>query len=545
MNGCVGVCMSSLGGKGPSKRYGHTITHWNNTIIVFGGCNEFQEYCNDIYIFNLSTLTWTNPRVNTTVSARYLHSATLYEDKLFIYGGFARSMECTYVLDELDVLDLKTMEWTKYQDLPPRYNHSATLIDQRLYIYGGKDEHGSTVSDLFMINLRVPPYTPRLILSNSQAIENSKMVLLKSQHFCAAVCGKLFVFGRYLSYNQQSNTSTPDAGYSLWTLDLDTLQWERQECDMHFEGGGWNYFTAYKEYINESDDCYSQVVVNNLLFLGNIDSYRPQGYDHFRDALIINSESLGLYDIGPPRCLNQLSQLLVDPELSDFTIAVAGGQEIQVHRVILITRWPYFRNMHDAGMTEALERRLTIPESYAAVMALLKYLYSDQLDEGEPWQVVCQVLELANIYLVHRLKKVCCERLYRKHMSVESCSIIFEKAILTDEMGLKMLSLDFIFRNYGAVIKSNILMHMPRLAYQEFLEAVPDEAVLDIHHSSGDLVRVAPKRMSLSVLKNHSSAIPIHISDTSIHRSQTYTSVRSNRVPDMIDMDGTEVIIEA
>ncbi|KAI9019968.1 hypothetical protein CLU79DRAFT_756555 [Phycomyces nitens] len=525
--------VQALKGKAPSKRYGHTATRWNDSIVIFGGCNEFQEYCNDVYIFNLHTLTWTSPEVSNIVPARYLHSATVYDDKLFVYGGFAKSMECTYVLDELNVLDLHTMVWTKYQDVPPRYNHSATLIGQKMYIYGGKDEHGSTVSDLYMINLLVPPYTPHLVLSGEQSSTSSKMVLLKSQHFCDAVCGKLLVFGRYLSKIQEANhnNSVPEAAYSLWMLDLDTLEWERQECNMHFEVGGWNYFTAFKEQMipgTEEEDDQSVAVVNSLLFLGNTDTYRPQGYDHFRDALVINSETLGLYDIGPPCCLNQLSQLLTNPELSDFVIVVSGGQEIQVHQVILITRWPHFRNMYNSGMTEALERRLEIPEPYEVVMVLLKYLYTDRLDENGSWDVLCQVLVVANMYLLSRLKKMCCEQLYRRHMSVESCGTIFEKAILTDEIGLKMLTLDFIFRNYGSVLKSSTLMHMPLLVHQEFLEAIPDEAVLDIGQmrTSNITKPIGSKTSGLS--KTYSTPSLAYSSSDNIYHTQSYTSVNIN-----------------
>ncbi|KAL0094327.1 hypothetical protein F4703DRAFT_1817852 [Phycomyces blakesleeanus] len=506
-----------------------------------------------------------------------------YDDKLFVYGGFAKSMECTYVLDELNVLDLQTMIWTKYQDVPPRYNHSATLIGQKMYIYGGKDEHGSTVSDLYMINLLVPPYTPHLVLSGEQSSTSSKMVLLKSQHFCDAVCGKLLVFGRYLSKNQETNHSSsgisgssnssnsssssssssssgsgssssgssgsgngiPEASYSLWMLDLDTLEWERQECNIHFEVGGWNYFTAFKEQMmpGTEDDDQSVATVNSLLFLGNTDTYRPQGYDHFRDALIINSETLGLYDIGPPCCLNQLSRLLTNPELSDFVIVVSGGQEIQVHQVILITRWPHFRNMYNSGMTEALERRLEIPEPYEVVMVLLKYLYSDRLDETESWDVLCQVLVVANMYLLSRLKKMCCEQLYRRHMSVESCGAIFEKAILTDEVGLKMLTLDFIFRNYGSVLKSSTLMHMPLLVHQEFLEAIPDEAVLDIGQmrASNTTKPIGGKASGLS--KTYSTPSLAYSSSDNIYHTQTYTSVNIVRVSTDNPVGATDVII--
>jgi hypothetical protein len=176
-------------------------------------------------------------------------------------------------------------------------------------------------------------------------------------------------------------------------------------------------------------------------------------------------------------------QLLNSPELSDFTIIAANGEEIFVHQVILLTRWPHFKNIHKSGMLEAIERKMTIPEPVEVIMAFLKFLYSDRLDESEPWQVICDLLVMANMYLLHRLKKLCCERLYRCHMTLESCGLIFEKAIMADEVGLKLLTLSFMFQNYGFLLKSDMLLDLPPSIRQEFLDAVPEEAVLEVGKS--------------------------------------------------------------
>ncbi|KAI8073175.1 hypothetical protein BC940DRAFT_329905 [Gongronella butleri] len=556
----------TIKGYAPCKRYGHTATLWKHYIIIFGGCNEHQLFCNDVHIFDLEKLCWFRPEVNGAVLARYLHSAAVYQDKLFVYGGFARSPDCTYVLNEISVLDLNTFTWSVYERAPPRYNHSATLVGHKMYIYGGKDEHGNTVSDLFVVNLNAPPYIPHSVLSGSQS--SNGMVLLKSQHFCEAVCGKLLVFGKYLlpsspsqanaltnqaqqqqgqaqqSQSQRNGStgsngtsvaanaaSTADSAYGLWMLDLDTLEWERQECDDHFLAGGWNFFTVIEEHVRMNDEDPPQVTVNNLFFLGNTDPMRPQGYDHFRDALIINGESLGLYDIPPPRQTGyEFRQLLNNPELSDFVIVAADGQELHVHQVILITRWPHFNNLYRSGMMEAQERRMEIAEPYPVVLAFLKYLYSDELDEMESWQVVCDVLVLSNMYLLHRLKKICCQRLYERHFHVETCTTIFEKAILADEGGLKLLALDFMFKHYGAILKADLLHQLSPFARHEFLSYVPDEAVLQVSRVHGQL-RAPTANAHQPYLKHHAyppmaaSTTPPLVSSSS---TSTTTSAASN-----------------
>ncbi|CEJ05146.1 hypothetical protein RMCBS344292_19094 [Rhizopus microsporus] len=498
--------LDNVQGTPPSRRYGHTATKWKDSVIIVGGCTDNQEYCNDVYIFNLTTQTWHQPTTVGTINNRHLHSAVVFENKLIVFGGFSKTTDCnmcTYVLDEMCILDLNTMTWTTHYNMPPRYNHSATLVGNKMYIYAGKDEQGTTVSDLFVIHLQNEPYTAYPLICTDQ-FEDLGMVLAKSQHFCDTTCGKLFVFGRYANRRQLDNSdknssnnsisSDNDLIYGLWMLDLDTLQWKKQECSNHFEVGGWNYFIVIREPLNDKiASPRSQVSCNSLLFLGNTDSSKTQGYDHFRDALTINCESLGLYDLGEPRLpTTELLKLLNTPEYSDFSIRTGDGKEIYVHQVILLSRWPHFKNMCTSGMFESVTKTIVMPEPFDVVMAFLKYIYGDTLDDSEPWQILCELLLLANLYQLHRLKKLCCQRLYTHHMSIESCGYIFEKAIMTDEIGLKWLTLKFMFQNYGSFIKSNVFNQLSAIVQEEFVKAVPDEAVLEIGRSG----YVAPKSMS-------------------------------------------------
>ncbi|GAA5799084.1 hypothetical protein HPULCUR_004493 [Helicostylum pulchrum] len=309
--------IQTVKGTVPGKRYGHTATLWDNFIIVFGGCNEFNEYVNDVYMFDIPKQTWFQPDIKGIVPARYLHSASVYNNKLFIYSGFAKNTEVTYVLDELSVLDLKSFIWSKYHNIPARYNHSATLVGHKMYIYGGKDENGNAISDLYVVVLNTPPYTPDLVLDSCKNME-----LLKSPHFCEYIHGKLLVFGRYAT----TNNSNQRFMYGLWKLDLDTLERTREECNAVFDIGVWNYFTTITENTKNNDE--QQVSSNNLLFLGNTDSIRPKMYDHFRDALVINSESLGLYDM--PSLVQvpcEFSRLSNNSDLSDFVVVSSNSSE--------------------------------------------------------------------------------------------------------------------------------------------------------------------------------------------------------------------------
>lgn len=245
---------------------------------------------------------------------------------------------------------------------------------------------------------------------------------------------------------------------------------------------------------------------------------------------MINSESLGLYDIPPTQHIScEFSRLLNNPELSDFVIVPAGGQEFHVHQVILITRWPHFRNIYKSGMMESREKRMEIPEPYEVVLAFLKYLYNDRLDKEESCEVICEVLVLANMYLLERLKKICCERLYREHLNMSSCGYIFEKAMMAEEHGLKMLTLDYMFQHYGQVLKQNIVMEMPLHVRKAFLEAVPNDAVLNVSQHASSLNRVQHLKANaspfLATRKMHSSSSSSYVTNMSSSSSSSSTTV--------------------
>ncbi|KAF8983626.1 hypothetical protein BGZ46_009888 [Entomortierella lignicola] len=484
----------------PTKRYGHTAVLWKQNIIIFGGSNEFYEYRDDVIVFSLQTKTWSRPEIRGEVPARYLHSATVYKNKMYVYGGFAKNSKCTYVLEELRILNLETWTWSEACSVPARYNHSASLVGNKLWIYAGKDETGSNVSDLHsidLITLRVLPHTGI----------TGKVVLLKSQHFSEAIGNQLIVFGKY------PNESTGTSPYGLWMMDLDQLEWRKLDIDRSLEDGVWNYFTIVTKRSqnhrhdgsllssddlaqhNDSDDINS---APNLIFLGNTEKDRPAPYDHFRDVLSINVEYLGIFQIPTSKLQSQMSLMLNNEEFSDFTIIPQDGtRKIHVHRMILSSRWPHFRNMHASGMIESTRATMVLPEPYPVVYAFLLFLYTDGVSADLDCTVLCEVMAMANMYLLERLKKTCASILHRHHLQIDTCVRIFQAACVSQEHGLKKLSQEFIFRHCGAVMKTDDWFLMwsqggdgssnehRAAALEEFIEGVPEDAGLEVMSGSG------------------------------------------------------------
>jgi hypothetical protein len=407
------------------------------------------------------------------------------------------------------ILNLETWTWSTAHAVPARYNHSACLIGTKLWVYAGKDEAGQTVSDLHsidLVTLRVLPHTGI----------TGQVVLLKSQHFSEAIGNQLVVFGKY------PNEVTAQSLYGLWILDLEQLEWRKLDIDQCLgEGMVWNYFTIVTKKPQlqanhrrqlSSSHAHDAMVVDPtrrrlrsssslsqtsghsgggngshtgggggddysvaeseimdledsgsapcLIFLGNTEKERPQPYDHFRDVLSINVEYLGVF---------------------------------HVHRMVLSSRWPHFRNMHASGMIESTRASMVLPEPYAVVYAFLSFLYTDTVDVDLDYTVVCDVLIMANMYLLERLKKLCTFILHRHHLHVDSCVRIFQAAHVSQEYGLKKLSQEFIFQNCGAVMKTEDWMLMwtlggsegatgeQRAALDEFIDGIPGEASLGTH----------------------------------------------------------------
>lgn len=372
----------------------------------------------------------------------------------------------TYVLSQLNVLDLHTFAWSKPYTVPPRYNHSATLVGRRLYVYAGKDESGKTVPDLFAVDLDSFKVIPQIGLSGDIAY-------LKSQHFTEHLGdNNLVVFGKH-----------GDNEYGLWLLDLSTLHWHSLSKEHCLSEGVWNFFTscpmADLAGPPTTKDTRDRTQQKALLFLGNLDCDRPQPYDHFRDMLVVDPEAMALWQIPEPTLQHDFHSLLSEGmEWADYSlVSQQDPAPIRCHRAVLWARWLHFRHLSHSGMKEATSNSITFPEGREVLVVFLHFLYTDELLAATEWQTLAGLLVMANMYLLPRLTKLCCRRLAQT-LTTETCGGIFQASVEAHQEGLKMLVLEFMFKNYGAVLKSRALSGLSEQALDEFLEHVPHDSIL-------------------------------------------------------------------
>lgn len=137
---------------------------------------------------------------------------------------------------------------------------------------------------------------------------------------------------------------------------------------------------------------------------------------------------------------------------------------IHVHRLILATRWPHFSRMYNARMSEFHLNSLYIPEPYSVVRAFLYYLYTDSIAPSKYCKSISTVsglLVMSNIYGIPRLRALSVGRLSRE-MDIESAAIIWEKAGVAGEEGLRRQAAKYCLQFWGRVVRTKAFRGLSR-----------------------------------------------------------------------------------
>jgi len=126
-----------------------------NKLIVFGGMNGLR--LNDLWILNIESMTWNNPRMNGPVPLpRSLHSATMIGNKMFVFGGWiplpksseqvvdpTSKWKCTndLIIFDMNLLRSYSPNFVGKEPLQPknRAGHCAVNVQGRIWIWSGRD----------------------------------------------------------------------------------------------------------------------------------------------------------------------------------------------------------------------------------------------------------------------------------------------------------------------------------------------------------------------------------------------------------------------
>jgi len=174
--------------------------------------------------------------------------------------------------------------------------------------------------------------------------------------------------------------------------------------------------------------------------------------DFFRvvDGLVVQKSS-------PPRLRIEFTFKNL-PELQDVTIETEEGNEVMAHRCILVARSEYFAGMFSSGWAEATSF-LKLPIPATIVEAILDFLYKDDcmaVVKSEDLDFVCNVLVVADQFLLIRLKEIC-ECQLSKLLSLKNAAELLQFASSYLAVQLQDSCMQFICLNLPAMLEGQCL----------------------------------------------------------------------------------------
>uniref|UniRef100_A0A1J3CPF0 Acyl-CoA-binding domain-containing protein 4 n=1 Tax=Noccaea caerulescens TaxID=107243 RepID=A0A1J3CPF0_NOCCA len=206
-------------GKPPVSRGGQSVTVVGKTLVIFGGQDAKRSLLNDLHILDLETMTWDEiDAVGLSPSPRSDHAAAVHAERyLLIFGGGSHAT----CFDDLHVLDLQTMEWSRpaqQGDAPtPRAGHAGVTIGENWFIVGGGDNK-SGASESVVLNMSTLAWSVVASVQGRVPLASEGLSLVVSSYNGEDV---LVAFGGYNGrYNNEINLLKPSHKSTLQTKTL-------------------------------------------------------------------------------------------------------------------------------------------------------------------------------------------------------------------------------------------------------------------------------------------------------------------------------------
>ncbi|KAL8205926.1 hypothetical protein R6Q57_009477 [Mikania cordata] len=195
-------------GKPPVSRGGQSVTLVGTNLVIFGGQDGNRTLLNDLHILDLETMTWDEiDTIGVSPSPRSDHVAAVHAERyLLIFGGGTHAT----CFNDLHVLDLKTMEWSRPSqqgDLPsPRAGHAGVTVGESWFIVGGGDNK-SGVSQTVVLNMSTLSWSVVTTVKGRAPLASEGLSLVLSSYNGEDI---LVSFGGYNGkYNNEVNLLKP------------------------------------------------------------------------------------------------------------------------------------------------------------------------------------------------------------------------------------------------------------------------------------------------------------------------------------------------
>lgn len=195
-------------GKPPVSRGGQSVTLVGSNLVIFGGEDGKRTLLNDLHILDLETMTWDEiDTLGVSPSPRSDHAAAVHAERyLLIFGGGTHAT----CFNDLHVLDLKTMEWSRPSqqgEIPsPRAGHAGVTVGESWFIVGGGDNK-SGVSETVVLNMSTLSWSVVTTVEGRVPLASEGLSLVLSSYNGEDV---LVSFGGYNGrYNNEVNLLKP------------------------------------------------------------------------------------------------------------------------------------------------------------------------------------------------------------------------------------------------------------------------------------------------------------------------------------------------
>ena len=167
-NLCLLLCTKLLGdGHRPEAREGGTLTAVQGKLYLFGG--RCRKLFNDVKVLDTGTMRWEEPKLQSSLGAlpepRVNHTTVAFQHSLVVYGGCERFNDILQIRNCFPLVHLydtrtphtEQHTWTSVKPAgrgpEARRCHCAAVVGKVLFFYGGMDRTGKVLEDLQAVNL--------------------------------------------------------------------------------------------------------------------------------------------------------------------------------------------------------------------------------------------------------------------------------------------------------------------------------------------------------------------------------------------------------
>ncbi|CAH2044533.1 unnamed protein product [Thlaspi arvense] len=201
-------------GKPPISRGGQSTTLVGKSLVIFGGQDAKKSLLNDLHVLDLDSMTWNEiDAVGSPPSPRSDHAAAVHAERyLLIFGGGSHAT----CFDDLHVLDLQTMEWSRHiqqgESPTSRAGHAGVTIGENWFIVGGGDTK-SGASETVVLNMSTLAWSVLTSVQGRVPLASEGLSLVVSSYNGEDV---IVAFGGYNGrYNNNVNVLKPSHKSSL------------------------------------------------------------------------------------------------------------------------------------------------------------------------------------------------------------------------------------------------------------------------------------------------------------------------------------------